>query len=184
VVEAWHSWGRVVVIALAALPVAAVAVVLLARARGGTGEAWRRSLAEVGTVAGTAPWIWMILTPRPGHRAVNPLPLRELLTERDLSTALAQIGGNLLVFAAFGFFAPMRWRLRLPRVIVLAAAGSVVVETLQYVLDLGRVSSVDDVLVNAIGAGLAALLSPGRRAEASGPGRVTRVAIRRYGERS
>jgi glycopeptide antibiotics resistance protein len=33
------------------------------------------------------------------------------------------------------------------------------VEVLQYVLDLGRVSSVDDVLVNAVGAVLAALCS-------------------------
>ncbi len=36
------------------------------------------------------------------------------------------------------------------------AAGSVVIESLQWMLDLGRFSSVDDVLVNAVGSYLAA----------------------------
>jgi glycopeptide antibiotics resistance protein len=40
-----------------------------------------------------------------------------------------------------------------------AAAGSVLIETLQYVLPLARVASVDDVLLNSAGAGLAALAS-------------------------
>jgi glycopeptide antibiotics resistance protein len=45
------------------------------------------------------------------------------------------------------------------RVLALAAGCSVLVETAQYVLRLDRVSSVDDVLLNAAGAGLAALAS-------------------------
>jgi len=44
-------------------------------------------------------------------------------------------------------------------VLVLAAACSTLIETGQYVLQLGRVSSVDDVLLNTAGAGLAALAS-------------------------
>jgi glycopeptide antibiotics resistance protein len=70
-----------------------------------------------------------------------------------------QIVGNLLVFAAFGFLAPIRWQIRPLWVVAAAAAASTTVETLQWVLGLGRVSSVDDVLVNAAGAGLAALCS-------------------------
>jgi glycopeptide antibiotics resistance protein len=46
-----------------------------------------------------------------------------------------------------------------PRILALGAGCSVVVETAQYVLRLDRVSSVDDVLVNAAGAVLAALAS-------------------------
>lgn len=71
------------------------------------------------------------------------------------------IGGNLLVFAALGFFAPMRFAAlaSVPRVLALGAGCSVLVETAQYVLRLDRVSSVDDVLVNATGALLAALAS-------------------------
>jgi glycopeptide antibiotics resistance protein len=70
-----------------------------------------------------------------------------------------QVGGNLLVFAAAGFLLPVRWPVGIGTVLLAAAGVSAVVEGLQYALDLGRVSSVDDVLVNALGAGLAAALS-------------------------
>lgn len=45
------------------------------------------------------------------------------------------------------------------RILVLGASCSVLVETAQYVLRLDRVSSVDDVLVNAAGAVLSGLAS-------------------------
>ena len=59
----------------------------------------------------------------------------------------------------------MRWRLGgrtrgvLGVVAAGAAAGSLLVETLQWALGLGRVSSVDDVLLNTLGAVLAALVT-------------------------
>ncbi|HWG97872.1 MAG TPA: VanZ family protein [Pilimelia sp.] len=53
--------------------------------------------------------------------------------------------------------APIRWPWGPARVAASAAAAAVGVEALQYLLDLGRVSSVDDVTLNALGAGLAAL---------------------------
>jgi hypothetical protein len=65
------------------------------------------------------------------------------------------------VFAALGFFAPLRFAAlaSVPRILALAAGCSILVEVAQYVLRLDRVSSVDDVLLNAAGAGLAALAS-------------------------
>jgi glycopeptide antibiotics resistance protein len=65
------------------------------------------------------------------------------------------------VFAALGFLAPVRFAApaSVPRILVLAAGCSVLVATAQYVLRLDRVSSVDDVLLNTAGAGLAALAS-------------------------
>ncbi|MEK8107132.1 VanZ family protein [Micromonospora sp. M12] len=76
-------------------------------------------------------------------------------------TATFQVVGNLLVFAALGFFAPIRFAAltSIPRILTLAAGCSILVEAAQYVLRLDRVSSVDDVLLNAAGAGLAALAS-------------------------
>ncbi len=160
-IDGWHGWigtfTGVVVLTLVALPLAALVVWGLARYRHG---AWRRSLAEVGIVYGTVPWVWMILLP--GSQAgevtgrVSLVPLRDLV-----AMSAGQIVGNLLVFAALGFFAPMRFAAlaSVPRVLVLAAGCSALVETAQFVLRLDRVSSVDDVLLNAAGAGLAALLS-------------------------
>ncbi|MET7468144.1 VanZ family protein [Micromonospora sp. NPDC005686] len=170
-VEGWHGWfgtiTGVVLLTVAALPAAALTVWVLARRRGGGAAAWRRSVAEVGIVYGTAPWVWMIMLP--GERAgavpgrVSLVPLRDLLTVLASGplTATGQIVGNLLVFAALGFFAPLRFAAlaSVPRILALAAGCSVLVEVAQYVLRLDRVSSVDDVLLNAAGAGLAALAS-------------------------
>ncbi|MBM0276605.1 VanZ family protein [Micromonospora sp. STR1s_6] len=173
-VEGWHGWfgtfNGVVLLTVAAFPVAVLAAWILARRRrdAGTASAWRRSLAEVGIGYGTVPWVWMIMLPGdqagvvPGR--VSLVPLRDLVTifaDGGPLTATVQVVGNLLVFAALGFLAPLRFAaLRsVPRILALAAACSVVVEAAQYVLRLDRVSSVDDVLLNAAGAGLAALAS-------------------------
>ena len=164
---AWHDWGHVVLVTVALVPLAATVVAGLARWRISRGAAatvaWRHSVAEVGILVGTVPWLWMILTPRDAQREVHLLPLRDLAAQLagDPGVAVAQIGGNLLVFAAFGALAPLRFPslARLPVIIGLAAAGSLAVETLQYALALGRVSSIDDMLLNAAGAGVAGLVT-------------------------
>ena len=143
-----------------AVSAAAAPIVFLAvRSRAG------RAQATAGMVAGTLPWLWMALTPLPAERGVRMVPLRDLaaVLAGDPLAAFFQIGGNLLVFAAFGFFAVRRWPIGPGAVTGLAALGSVTIEALQYALALGRVSSVDDVLLNAAGAGLAALTSRRRK---------------------
>ncbi len=162
----WHgcfdTFNGVVLITLVALPLAALVVWVLARRRraaDGT-SAWRTSLAEVGMVHGTVPFLWLTMMPGAGAGTVpgrvSLVPLRDLLTMGPLG-----IVGNLLVFAALGFFAPMRFAAlaSVPRILALGAGCSVLVETAQYVLRLDRVSSVDDILVNTAGAVLAALAS-------------------------
>ncbi|MFD3539338.1 VanZ family protein [Streptomyces sp. NPDC058662] len=162
----WHgcfdTFNGVVLMTLLAVPVALLAAWALARRRRAAGvpSAWRLSLAEVGMVHGTVPFLWMTLMPGaapgtvPGRTSL--IPLRDLLTMGP-----GGIIGNLLVFAALGFFAPVRCAAlaSLPRILALGAGCSVLVETAQYVLRLDRVSSVDDVLVNAAGAALAAVAS-------------------------
>jgi len=164
----WHGWlgtvNGVATLALAGLPLAALAVWALARRRritgSAAGQAWRTSLAEVGIVYGTAPWVWITMIP--GSRAgevpgrVSLVPLHDLLTMGSF-----QIVGNLLLLGALGFFTPVRFATlaSLPRIVALAAGCSALIETAQYVLRLDRVSSVDDVLLNTAGAALAALAS-------------------------
>ncbi|MGB3444787.1 MAG: VanZ family protein [Actinophytocola sp.] len=162
----WHGCfdteNGVLFMMLAGLPLAGLVVWFLARRRRAAGvtSAWRLSLAEVGMVYGTVPFVWMTTMPGSGAGIVpgrvSLVPLRDLVTMGPIG-----IVGNLLIFAALGFFAPMRFAAlaSVPRILALAAACSVLVETAQYVLRLDRVSSVDDVLVNAAGAGLAALAS-------------------------
>jgi hypothetical protein len=162
----WHgcfdTFNGVVLMTLVTLPLAALVVWALARRRraAGVASAWRTSLAEVGMVHGTVPLVWLTMMPGAGAGTVpgrvSLVPLRDLLTMGPLG-----IAGNLLIFAALGFFAPVRFAAlaSLPRILALGAGCSVLVETAQYVLRLDRVSSVDDVLVNAAGAVLAALAS-------------------------
>jgi glycopeptide antibiotics resistance protein len=68
---------------------------------------------------------------------------------------LEQIGGNLLVLTGFGFLGPIRWRIHPQWIVEIAASSSAAAETLQWALRPGRVASVDDVLVNTVGALLA-----------------------------
>jgi hypothetical protein len=164
----WHgcldTFNGVVLMTLVTVPLAALVAWALARRRRAAGVtstwAWRKSLAEVGMVHGTVPFLWLTMMPGGGPgaapRRVSLVPLRDLVTMGPLG-----IVGNLLVFAALGFFAPMRFAAlaSLPRILALGAGCSVLVETAQYVLWLDRVSSVDDVLVNAAGAVLAGLAS-------------------------
>lgn len=162
----WHgcfdTFNGVLLMMLVGLPLAALVVWALAfcRRAAGVTSAWRTSLAEVGMVYGTVPMVWLTLMPGPGAGIVpgrlSLIPLRDLVTMGPVG-----IGGNLLIFAALGFFAPMRFATlaSVPRILALGAGCSALVETAQYVFQLDRVSSVDDVLVNAAGAVLAGLAS-------------------------
>jgi VanZ like family len=162
----WHgcfdTYNGVLLMMLVGLPLAGLVVWVRARRRRAAGvtSAWRMSLAEVGMVYGTVPLLWMTTMPGSGAGIVpgrvSLVPLRDLLTMGPLG-----IVANLLIFAPLGFFAPMRFAAlaSVPRLLALGAGCSIVVETAQYVLQLDRVSSIDDVLVNAAGAVLAALAS-------------------------
>jgi hypothetical protein len=155
-------WAPVVLVSVVALPVAALAVRALMRWRPGRPDARSRSVAEVAMVVGTLPWLWMTFTPLPAPpRRLRLVPLLDIanLVTGEPAFALVQVVGNLFVFAAFGFFAPRRWPVSTATVVALAAAGSVAIEVTQYLLGIGRVTSVDDVLLNTAGAGLAALVS-------------------------
>jgi hypothetical protein len=162
----WDHFGLPVAAFFVALPFAALLVGYLTarRRRAGVEPGWalRSAVAEIAIVLGTVPWIWLILTPNPGRvRGRNLVPFHDLINQFHVGPGFAaeQIGGNLLVFAAFGFFTPIRFRVGPGFVVTVAAIASAVLETLQWVLRLGRFSSVDDVIVNASGALLAALLS-------------------------
>src|SRR3954454_1281892 len=138
-----HSWigtfTGIAGIMVVALPVAALAIWALAHRRrlsgAAPGWAWRASLAEVGVVYWTAPLVWMTMLPGSGAGVVpgrvSLVPLRDLAT-----MPVGQIVGNLLLFAAVGSLAPMRFAVlaSVPRILALAAAGSTAIEVAQYVL--------------------------------------------------
>ncbi|MCD0442539.1 VanZ family protein [Glycomyces sp. A-F 0318] len=123
--------------------------------------AWRFSVAEVGAVFGTLPWLFLVLTPRGGDGGVQPVPFADLvdLASADPRTIVEQLVGNLLLFLLAGFFVPIRLRVGPWAVLLGGALGAALVEAAQFAFGTGRVASVDDVLLNALGALLGALLS-------------------------
>jgi hypothetical protein len=156
--RAWQDYAAILTVSAVLLPVlAGLAFWGLVRRRGSI----RRSAAEVALVAGTVPWLAMAFTPQPAPSSVSLVPFHDLPSwwQADAGTTAAQLVGNLLVLAAFGFCLPIRFPLSWWQVAGLALITSIGIEVSQYALDIGRVSSVDDVLTNTLGAGLAAVLS-------------------------
>ncbi|WP_033290102.1 VanZ family protein [Amycolatopsis jejuensis] len=90
----------------------------------------------------------------------------DLTPGADLADAFAdgswwQVIGNLLLLLPLGALLPLRVR-RLrssARIAIAALAVSVLVETVQYVIHAGRVTSTDDVLLNTLGATIGAALT-------------------------
>ncbi|GAB2567079.1 hypothetical protein Aab01nite_45420 [Paractinoplanes abujensis] len=156
----WHGCydtdNGVVLMTLVGMPLAALAAGALTLLAGGG----RHRLAEVGMVYGTVPMVWLTMMPGPGAGVVpgrvSLIPLVDLA-----GMGVLGIAGNLVVLGALGFFAPMRFAAltSLPRILALGAGCSLLIETAQYVFRLDRVSSIDDVLVNATGAMLFGLAS-------------------------
>lgn len=163
--DVWHLWGHVIAVSLPSVPAAILAILLLATWRAGRGHPAprRTAAADVIMVVGTIPWLWMILTPRPGPGDVSLVPLRDLaaLPGAPAGVVIVQLGGNLLVFAALGAMLPVRSRrfAGFAAISAVGVCGSLAVEIAQYALDLGRVSSVDDILLNWAGIMIAAGMS-------------------------
>jgi len=124
----------------------------------------RDVVLEVLIGVGTAPWIGMLLTPAGTGRRLQLVPFEDLVEVLAGDDLLVQLGGNLLIFAVAGALLPVRfalggWWRTIGIVTALGATASIAMEAMQYALSIGRVASIDDVLLNALGAGLAAMLS-------------------------
>ncbi|MEV6769131.1 VanZ family protein [Nocardia sp. NPDC051030] len=165
--QVWDSWGNVLMVWALSVPLVTIGAILLVRHRIRRGrprsEAIRWTVAEAGLLLGTLPWIWMILTPTSGHRRVILVPFQDLYaTVSEASfNSLVQIAANTLLFVPLGLLLPLRFSrcAGILRMALIGAAISTCLETAQYVLDLGRFSSIDDVIMNATGAALGASLT-------------------------
>ena len=84
--------------------------------------------------------------------------LTTMRTSLDNHIMFSQMVGNLLLLSWLGFLLPIAFRPVRPWMAVLiAAATSVAIEAVQYVIAVGRVSSISDVVFNTIGAAAGAL---------------------------
>ena len=155
----WRDHGFTITVALLVLPVAAVLAYRWRR----RSRSRRDAVAEIGLLCWTLPFVGMLFTPQDAPRSVDLVPLHDLPSwlSGDAGTAAAQVIGNLAVLAGVGLLLPVRyaWAASPSRILMIAVAAAVTIEALQWVLAIGRVSSLDDVLVNTAGAVLAATCS-------------------------
>ena len=119
-------------------------------------------------IVGTAPWLYLTLRPDPaGTGYIRLVPFSDLafLSQGPVDFLIVQVVGNLLVFAALGFFLPIRSAAfaSIPKVLAVGAFASLGIELTQLLAHLflayGRTFSVDDIMLNAAGAALAAACS-------------------------
>ncbi|MFJ2828754.1 VanZ family protein [Streptomyces sp. NPDC087263] len=122
---------------------------------------WRLAVLDGLLAASVLPFLYATLSQGYGTgRTLSLIPFDELssslgTTQMALSgVTLLNIGGNVALLFAFGLLLPLRsrWCSGFGRVAMVTALLSTGVEAAQYVLDVGRVSSVDDVLINVVGA--------------------------------
>ncbi|RSM34707.1 VanZ family protein [Amycolatopsis balhimycina DSM 5908] len=158
-------WGMIPVSAIA-LPYALLGWPLLAARRRRRLPA-RYATASAGVdcaVFFAAFLVFFLVTMPVGDSAGSTL---DLVPGADITAAFSsdgslwQVVGNVLLLSPLGALLPLRIRrLRaLPRVALAALIASVLVEGTQYLIHDGRVTSTDDVLLNAAGAALGAALS-------------------------
>jgi VanZ family protein len=158
----WIVLAQVWLVVAACTTVLALIVARWRRRRGAPAP-WRDTVAEAAIFIGTVPWLVLMFWPRRMATTYQLVPFVDLFHQLsgDPVSAFIQIVANVVVFAPLGFFGPIRfvWLRSVPRVAMLGFGASAVVEVLQYALHLGRVASIDDVLLNGAGAVLAAVAS-------------------------
>ncbi|GAA4069236.1 MULTISPECIES: VanZ family protein [Actinomadura] len=97
-----------------------------------------------------------------GQAGGNTDPGRSLrfYLDRPAKEALVQVGGNLILLAPLGVLLPVvSTRMRGPvRLALVGAVVSLMIETVQGTVVLGRAFDVDDVILNTVGVVLAYLL--------------------------
>jgi len=97
-----------------------------------------------------------------GVRATELVPFRGVMALVTNSVSwqvpFVQIFGNVAMFVPLGALVALDSRWTLLRVAILGASLAAVLEIGQYVLDNGRVTSVDDVMLAALGMWVGALL--------------------------
>ncbi|PVC65411.1 hypothetical protein DBP18_31325 [Streptomyces sp. CS081A] len=135
----------------------------------GAGAAGGRAVFGAVALLALVPFLLVTLSHGYGYGAesrISAVPFREILdasahADLDLSDVRAvNLVGNVLLLVPFGAAAAFLWsgRRRVLKTALAGAVFSLIVEVAQYVLSLGRVSSVDDVLLNTAGAALGAFL--------------------------
>ncbi|VTR77172.1 VanZ family protein [Cellulomonas hominis] len=168
-------------IALVAATIAVVAAVIAARRGRRFSTTTVRGVAWVlASTCAAAVYVLTLFPMLARGRVVDLVPFSTFAALADpTATTLVQLTGNALLLSWIGILMPALARRPWPswKVVLLAAGISVGIEVLQYVSNSGRASTIDDVLLNTLGAyagakiGLKTVTPRLRRLQDGQPGR-------------
>jgi glycopeptide antibiotics resistance protein len=154
--QLWRSFGDLAPL----LVLVAIATLLGLLFVGRLSEALRRTATAAVLVTWLLGVAAVTLLPAGGlrGRSADLVPFRSTLrmvTDAvDWEVATAQAGGNVALFVPLGLLLPLlsATRYSLGRTLAIASTIGVCIETAQWLLALGRVTSIDDVIFAALGA--------------------------------
>jgi|SRR5919108_3507811 glycopeptide antibiotics resistance protein len=175
------------------LPVAAAFAAMLVIAVLGAKRGWKasRTFLTCLAVAYGAAVVSVTLFPIPVQGSILPwerefgglhsnfvpfIGLGEMITSQPLEISTRQIAGNIAMFVPFGLLLPLLWRdVRIRRVLLAAALASIAIEGSQFLISSAigfsyKMTDVDDVLLNSLGAVIGYGLARGERALREGTG--------------
>lgn len=168
-------------IVIGALALSAILIVALAGAwasRGGRRPSFSPLRGALWVLAATCACATYVITLFPFNgwgSEISLMPFATLvqMVSDPTATTVLQLLGNVLLLSWVGLLLPaLAARAQSIAMITLAGAGiSVLIETLQYVTSSGRVTTVDDVILNTVGVLVGALIGVGKVAP-----RVRRLA--------
>lgn len=187
-----RSFGDHVAFVLWSAPVLAVAAAASARRRilrgVPTTEALRRSGLDLVLGVWAVAVVALTLQPagdlvgrridlQPGHGILDLL-----LGGAAHSTAVAQLGGNLLLFLPFGFLLPLRLRAirRLTRIALLSTVLVTAIAAAQFLANIGRAATTDDVILGVLGSVLGYALATPIRQRRQAPADRRGLSLARY----
>ena len=165
--ELLRAFGAMIPLTITAIPYAFLGWPLLAahRRRRQADRFSASATAAVDMTLGLACFLVLCLVTMPvageGGSRLNLEPFTDLRLALSDSANLWQVLGNVLMLSPLGALLPLRSRrLRsLGRIALGALALSVLVEGTQFLIQSGRVTSADDILLNTLGAVIGAALS-------------------------
>lgn len=163
-----RAFERAFPLVLIAMPPALLLTEVLRRLRRARGEepaaAVTGAALDVLLVLSVAAILVPTMLPLSGEPSLQLVPLRTTWRTLDSGEAwkiLRLVGGNVLLFVPFGFFAAARaiGRARLWHAVLAGAVLSAAVEATQYLFVPGRSVEIDDVFLNTTGAAVGAALA-------------------------
>lgn len=156
-IELYHAFAPIIPIFIVLMIIIVIVFLLLNRSAGSEAAGLKRKVNLMIYIGFTITIVGMILvtlmpTGNP-NQLTQLVPFSSIVETMEYATPRAVVNSlvmNIILFIPFGFFVYIL--LRKPFLTtVLACLMSISIEVLQYVLPIGRISNIDDVILNTLG---------------------------------